>query len=342
MMNLSGEESIDSSLNISTEAIQALKQALEKQGTASVAATRKTEQTLAAAYENGLIRYDGDLKQYVPTERGEQLLQKAEAPVPQREGMEGYHRVTCNLRSLGAFEDESGLFMRVPNTKGQYFVKLPVGDYTKLNARTVELYINPNATYTLLDRNGAAVKSVSGDKYAEYYEIKQRAHAVATAEYSAPAATPKSIQHSFGAGDTVYATSQYDSTLTFSAYKVDKVIYDELSREAVYRLVDPQGIRPTILQPESCINVTMFANETETAIVPMSKDAKAAALAAKEKLASAALGGTAKAAATGAAQASAQTAAQTATVAASVATPVTAVAGAAVAGIEKAVKAITR
>lgn len=251
------------------------------------------------------------------------------------------HRLTDERQALIAeveaeTENAELLMLRAINKQ----LLLRVSDYEAITNRLLE-----SARLTeesLREHTGAAVKSVSGDKYAEYYEIKQRAHATATAEYSAPAATPKSIQHSFGAGDTVYATSQYDSTLTFSAYKVDKVIYDELSREAMYRLVDPQGIRPTILQPESCVNVTMFANETETAIVPMSKDAKAAALAAKEKLASAALGGTAKAAATGAAQASAQTAAQTATVAASVATPVTAVAGAAVAGIEKAVKAITR
>lgn len=341
MMNI-GEESLDSSLNISTEALQALKQALEKQRTGSVAEQRKAEQTLKTAADKGLVRYDNELQKYVPTEQGEKVIHTTEAPVPQKDGIEGCHRVTVNLRSLGAFEDESGLFMRVPNSQGRHYIKLPVGEYTKLNARTAELYIDPKASYTLLDRNGTAVKTLTGDQYAEYYEIKQRAHAAATAEHSAPTATPKSIQHSFSAGDTVYATSQYDSTLSFSAYKVDKVVYDELAREAVYRLVDPQGIRPTILQPESCVNVTVFANETETAIVPMSKDAKAAALAAKEKLASTALGGTAKAAATGAAQASAQTAAQTATVAASVATPVTAVAGAAVAGIEKAVKAITR
>lgn len=340
MMNI-GEESLDSSLNISTEALQALKQALEKQRAGSVAEQRKTEQTLKTAVDKGLVRYDNELQKYVPTEQGEKVIHTTEAPVPTKDGIEGYHRVTVNLRSLGAFEDESGLFMRVPNTEGQYFVKLPAGDYTKLNARTAELYIDPKASYTLLDRNGTAVKTLTGDQYAEYYEIKQRAHAPSVAKQSVPA-EPKSVSHSFNAGDTVYATSQYDSTLSFSAYKVDKVVYDELAHEAVYRLVDPQGIRPTILQPESCVNVTVFANETETAIVPMSKDAKTAALAAKERLASAALGGTAKAAATGAAQASAQTAAQTATVAASVATPVTAVAGAAVAGIEKAVKAITR
>lgn len=347
MMNI-GEESLDSSLNISTEALQALKQALEKQRTGNVAEQRKAEQTLKAAVDKGLVRYDDELQKYVLTEQGEKVIHTAEAPVPTKDGIEGYHRVTVNLRSLGAFEDESGLFMRVPNSQGRHYIKLPVGEYTKLNARTAELYIDPKASYTLLDRNGTAVKTLTGDEYVEYYEIKQRAHAPSVAKQSVPVAEqsvpaePKSVSHSFNAGDTVYATSQYDSTLTFAAYKVDKVVYDELAREAVYRLVDPQGIRPTILQPESCVNVTVFANETETAIVPMSKDAKAAALAAKEKLASAALGGTAKAAATGAAQASAQTAAQTATVAASVATPVTAVAGAAVAGIEKAVKAITR
>ncbi len=188
--------------------------------------------------------------------------------------------------------------------------------------------------------DGTAVKTLTGDKYAEFYEIKQRAHVSTTTPQSVKVAT-ESTTHSFNAGDTVWATSQYDNTLTFTAYKVDKVIYDEVSCEVVYRLVDPQGIRPTVLQPESCVRVTMFSSETETAVVSMSSEARAATLAAKEKLASAALGGTAKAAA-GAAQASAQTAAQTATVAASVATPVTAVAGAAVAGVEKAVKAITR
>lgn len=55
MMNI-GEESLDPSLNISTEALQALKQALEKQRAGSVAEQRKTEQTLKAAVDKGLVR----------------------------------------------------------------------------------------------------------------------------------------------------------------------------------------------------------------------------------------------------------------------------------------------
>lgn len=332
---------------------------------------QKVTRTLTRCYIDGVLDYNAKTGSYTLTEKGKaviydgefveaclsrdaaamaQELEKA-AMVQSAEKFADCSRVTVDLKSLEAKTTEQGLFCRVPNTQGKLFVEFEKGTYFKVSDKTVEAFIDPKKTYTLLSRDGKAAERCLGEKLASKYELKREplskkldVPAKPADEYSLDkyisrqAAAVKgqaeaTSKASFKAGDTVYATSQYEAGADLAEYKVSYAIEDKASGDVFYRLVPTDTSKPTILQTEQCLSKTLFPDLASGKAKLATEGGKALAAQTKNELAAVALGkDVAVQNAARAAKAGAQAVAAT--------NPVTATASAAIDAVKKTVKAV--
>lgn len=79
--------------------------------------------------------------------------------------------VTIDKDSLGVKESGNDLFMRIPRTMGQDYIKLPKTDFVFLNdGKTLKYSFDNEKQYDILDADGNNVKKLSGAELSKYYE----------------------------------------------------------------------------------------------------------------------------------------------------------------------------
>lgn len=332
----------------------------------------KVEQTMAKCYVDGFLDYNSTTHSYTITAKGIDSIYKsdfvssriereitdvlkaeekleAESRMAER-GFSGCNRITIDVKSLGAVETSNGIFSKVPNTKGQSFIEFQKDEFFYVNEKTVEAYINPSGSYTLLDRNGTPQEIISGEDLSKFYEIKNPAQI--KAESTTLEEAPSKVQEqkaTFKAGDEVWATSQYEEGVSLSQYKVEYAIKDKVNGEIVYKLVPTNTDSPAILQTESCVDTTIFKDQFYGTAILKSESGRVSAIQMKEKLAASALGvppsngvPTVNGAVKQATTTTAQTTAKGIGTAAAASTPVTAAVSAAAQVVETTIKGITR
>lgn len=79
--------------------------------------------------------------------------------------------VTIDRESLGVKEVGNELFMRIPNTMGQDYIKLPQKDFVSINdGKTLKYAFDKDNQYQILNADGKNVKTISGAELAKHYE----------------------------------------------------------------------------------------------------------------------------------------------------------------------------
>lgn len=79
--------------------------------------------------------------------------------------------VTIDRESLGVKEVGNDLFMRIPRTMGQDYIKLPKKDFVDINdGKTLKYSFDNEKQYDILDEDGKNVKAMSGAELAKHYE----------------------------------------------------------------------------------------------------------------------------------------------------------------------------
>lgn len=79
--------------------------------------------------------------------------------------------VTIDRESLGVKEIGNELFMRIPKTMGQDYIKLPQKDFVSINdGKTLKYAFDNDKQYDILDADGKNVKTLSGAELAKHYE----------------------------------------------------------------------------------------------------------------------------------------------------------------------------
>lgn len=79
--------------------------------------------------------------------------------------------VTIDRESLEVKEVGDDLFMRIPRTMGQDYIKLPQKDFIGLNdGKTLKYSFDNEKQYEILDADGKSIKTLSGAELAKHYE----------------------------------------------------------------------------------------------------------------------------------------------------------------------------
>lgn len=79
--------------------------------------------------------------------------------------------VTIDRESLGVKEIGNELFMRIPNTMGQDYIKLPQKDFVSINdGKTLKYAFDKEKQYEILDADGKNVRTISGAELVKHYE----------------------------------------------------------------------------------------------------------------------------------------------------------------------------
>lgn len=256
---------------------------------------RRTAQTMARCFIDGLLEYDAEAQVYRLSDNGEKYIYdgdfvshrlskeageieeaalSADAEARQAErGFADHNRVTINRDALGTSETEEGLFCRIPNTRGKDFICFPNGTYFLLNEKTAEVYIDPEAQYQILDSGGAFRRSESGAELSKCYEIKQPAKRTApdaagagakAKDFANRVSTVNAPKAALKSGDRVFAVDIYGTGYALREYRVAYSALDKQSGETVYRLSRDNG--EDMIVTESCINKTVFESR-ETGIL---------------------------------------------------------------------------
>lgn len=79
--------------------------------------------------------------------------------------------VTIDRESLEVKEVGDDLFMRIPRTMGQEYIKLPQKDFIDLNGgKTLKYSFDNEKQYEILDANGKNIKTLSGAELSKHYK----------------------------------------------------------------------------------------------------------------------------------------------------------------------------
>ena len=79
--------------------------------------------------------------------------------------------VTIDRESLEVKEVGDDLFMRIPRTMGQDYIKLPQKDFIGLNdGKTLKYLFDNEKQYEIIDADGKSIKTLSGAELAKHYE----------------------------------------------------------------------------------------------------------------------------------------------------------------------------
>lgn len=264
---------------------------------------QKTAMTMARCYVDGLLDYDAAMQTYTLTPRGEKYVysgefinermlkeaafftraeMEAKAAVADERmterGFSGCVRVTVDRESLKAEESAEGLFCRVPGTKGSEYMRFAPGTYFPRGEKTFEVYIKPESRYTVLNADGEAQKEVGGSELSKHYDIKNRA----AERFAAKLRAAEPVEGaSYQTGEYVFAVDVYNEGYALNQYRVEYVVPDKQSGEAMYKLSPTASGRPEMIQSESCVGKTIFPNRNEGRRVLASKEGQAAADAVK-------------------------------------------------------------
>lgn len=123
--------------------------------------------------DNGIfVKYSTDVKTDVENiinkfAENKNLIKNFETAVVN--GKKDY--VTIDKASLGVKETGSDLFMRIPRTMGQDYIRLPQKDFIEINdGKTLKYSFENEKQYDILDSDGNTVKKLTGAELAKHYE----------------------------------------------------------------------------------------------------------------------------------------------------------------------------